>query len=408
MINKRPATELAMTSSRSAQLKNKPLIKAIFYNNPDQYPPIINSTRLLAQAGYRLEILCREYNRRWNVTYPKQAQLYRFDNRAGSSWHEYFAFVRQVLRRPNHQADLFVGHDMHGFLPARLLASYYHRPLVYHCHDFSEGNRKLPLGSHLVRLFERRFAQTADLVIVPDHARSLVMVKELRLAKNPLIVANAPMYPAKDNGTALAQSLKERGKQYNQILFRQGRIGEGHALENTLRSIPFWASRNWGLVVMGPGEPNYIESLKQLAYQLGVVDQFVVLPPIGYDGVSSFTSGATLGHALYEPIHINNVHITTASNKIMEYMAAGLPLLVSNSPGLRSLIDKYQCGLTADESSPESIAVAVNTLFGDQSKAQQMGYAAMAAFEQVFNYRSQYEPALAAIERLIFTRSKSQ
>src|SRR5205085_1443708 len=139
----------------------------------------------------------------------------------------------------------------------------------------------------------------------------------------------------------------------------------GHAIESTLQSIAHWASRNWGFVVMGYGDQSYLDKLSGLAHSLGIKHQFVVLPPVGYDQVAQFTPGADVGHALYEPVHVNNLYIATASNKIMEYMADGLPLLVSDTPSLKSIVNKYQCGLTADEKSPESIAAAVNTLLGE-------------------------------------------
>ena len=37
-----------------------PTIQAILYGNPDRYPPIINSTRVLANRGYQVTILCRD------------------------------------------------------------------------------------------------------------------------------------------------------------------------------------------------------------------------------------------------------------------------------------------------------------------------------------------------------------
>ena len=143
------------------------VIQSIFYNNPDLYPPIVNSTRLLAQAGYRVSILCRENGQNWQVVYPDEVRPARLDTRGGGSWREYLGFVTRVMRQAEQQAHVYIGHDMHGLLPARLLAWRYRRPLIYHCHDFTDSKRLLPMGSRIVRLFEQQFARTARLVIVP-------------------------------------------------------------------------------------------------------------------------------------------------------------------------------------------------------------------------------------------------
>ncbi len=88
----------------------------------------------------------------------------------------------------------------------------------------------------------------------------------------------------------------------------------------------------------------------------------------------------------------------------MEYLAAGLPVLVSDRPGLRKLIETYDCGITADESSPESIAHAVNTLLGDPDLARRRGQNGRRAFEEVFCYERQFAPVREVLEELCSTR----
>lgn len=376
-------------------------LQAVFYGNPDQYPPIINGARLLAQAGFSLDIFCRWDASQWNVAYPDTVRIHRIKTETGSSWREYLSFVGKVVRRGDSGAAVFIGHDMHGFLPARLLGSRYRRPVIYHCHDFSEKDRKIPAGSELVRLFERRFASGVNLLIVPDAERGAIIEEELGLKESPLVVANAPVRRAAERSDALHAALLTQGKTFSRILFRQGRIGPGHAIEPTLRSILHWDNREWGFVLMGTGEESYFQALRTTAKSLGVDRQFAFLPPVSYDEVTQFTGGADCGHGLYQPITLNHKLYTTASNKIMEYMAAGLPVVVSDTPSLRGLVKGYGCGLTANEESPESIAVAVNTLLGDPEQALQMGTAGRQAFEQEFYYERQFAEAVQTISLLV-------
>jgi hypothetical protein len=114
-----------MTTSQNALT-----LTAIFYNNPDEYPPIINGVRLLAKAGWKIKLLCRDNGRQWNVAYPNEAHVERIRANKSSSWQEYFGFLIRVLRQCGSDSRLYVGHDMHGFLPARVLASRFRRRLV--------------------------------------------------------------------------------------------------------------------------------------------------------------------------------------------------------------------------------------------------------------------------------------
>jgi glycosyltransferase involved in cell wall biosynthesis len=379
-------------------MKRERLIQAFFYNNPDNYPPIINGARLLAEAGFHVELYCRDDGKNWNVAYPEAVKIERIRPQHASSQRNYLSFCRQAMSRGKGSATAFVGHDMHGLVPARLLAGRYGRPLLYHCYDYSDNGHAQTLGGSLVRRLQFGFARRAGLVTVPDEGLAQVLTRDLRLKQQPVVMVNSPLDQPRAGG-ALRCALKDRGRDYEKIIFRQGRIGIGHALEVTIRSIPQWANKKWGFVVMGIGDASYLDSLNRLAVSLGVENQFVALPPVAYDSVVHFTRDADLGHALYEPIHVNNLNIAGAC-KIQEYMAAGVPLLVSDRPSLRSLIDEHACGVVADDSSPESIASTINLLLGDISRSREMGTKAGEAFETRFRFDLQFKPVVDAIENL--------
>lgn len=378
-------------------------VQAIFYANPDGYPPIINGARLLAASGHRVDLLCRVDEDTTRAYYPPAVSVRRLQVEAPRTWQSFFSFVWQALRLADIGTTVFIGHDMHGLLVARLLAARRRRPLIYHCHDFVEDGAALNRGGRLVKAFEARFARTADLVIVPDAERAQVVARALGLRRPPLVVGNAPLQRAEPS-TRLQEVLAERGIHFSRILFRQGRIGSGHAIEATIRSMPLWREASWGFVIIGRQDEAYNETLRELARRNGVAERFVILPTVrSYDEVALYTAGADIGNALYEPTNVNNVYMTTASNKTMEYMAAGLPLLVSDRPGFRALVERYACGLIADESDPASIAAAVNALLGDPERARQMGSHAAQAFEQEFRYDRQFAPVLEELCRLART-----
>lgn len=380
------------------------MIQAIFYGDPDQYPPIVNGARLLARSGHLVSILALDLGRTWGVSYPASVEVQRIQARGSSSWEVYLSFVSQALRRADRNASIVIGHDMHGFLPARLLAVRDRRPLVYHCHDFAEGSRRFALGTRLVQLFERGFARTAQLVIVPDAERSKMVAEELHLKRPPLVVANAPLLDSgRMTGHRLQEALKHIGCEFERIVFRPGVIGPNHAIEATICSLPLWDNPAWVFAVMGIGQTSYVEHLKRLTAELGVGERFAVLPPVGYDEVLEFTSGADVGHGLYQPTHINDMHNTTASNKIMEYMACGLPVLASDRPGFRDLVQSYHCGVCVKESAPKSIAAGVNRLLGNPEEAANMGKAGRHAFETVFCYERQF----ALVQEAFRTLSRS-
>ncbi len=374
-------------------------VQGFFYNDPDLYPPIVNAIRLLCRAGFSVELFCRETGGTHGVSYPPEARIVRLDHRGRGSWAQFFAFLREATGRARSDAGLFWGHDMHGFVAARIAAWRRRRPFVYHCHDYADPGW-MTAGIQVVHAFERRFARTADAVVIPDAGRAEVIAKDLKLSRPPLIAANAPLLTPLVRQHALRDALHARGKRFDKIVFRQGRIARGHGIEVTMRSMSLWQERTWGFVVMGLSDEAYLKSLAQLAQELGIADRFVVLPPVSYDQILSFTSDADVGHALYEQFHVNNVHIGTASNKVMEYLAAGVPLLVSPNEKLKQLVGDDKCGVWADERDPASIAQGINTLLANAETRARMGSAARRAFEETYCYDRQYLPVIDRMREL--------
>jgi glycosyltransferase involved in cell wall biosynthesis len=362
----------------------KPL-QVVFYGDPNGYPPIINLARLLSESGWSVEILCRHERTHADVPWPVETNIVRCGPRSGHRWGEYLGFVREAGRHARSDA-IVAGHDMHGLLPAWLMARASGAPLVYQCHDFTESSRRLPAGSRVVKLLEPVLARSARLVVAPDAGRARAIRAALGLAEDPLIVPNAPRLDARGASGRLREALAARSAKLDRIVLRQGRIGPGHGIEATLHSMPRWSSPTWGFVVMGPADPAYVDRLRESARKLGVAERFVVLPPVAYDEVAGFTREADVGHALYEPININHVEAATASNKVIEYMAAGIAAIVPDFPSFRELVARTGGGMPVDGTKPDAIAAAVNALLGDPALAGRLGAAGRRAFEAELHY----------------------
>ncbi|MCG2584304.1 glycosyltransferase family 4 protein [Massilia sp. TS11] len=59
--------------------------------------------------------------------------------------------------------------------------------------------------------------------------------------------------------------------------------------------------------------------------------------------------------------------------KLFEYMAAGIPVIASDFPRWRSLVEGHQCGLLVDPRDPRAIAAAIDYLVEHPAVARRMG-----------------------------------
>lgn len=66
-------------------------------------------------------------------------------------------------------------------------------------------------------------------------------------------------------------------------------------------------------------------------------------------------------------------HINSQPNKIFEYMASSLPVVGSNFPLWREIIEKNNCGICVDSTNPQDIKRGIKFIIDNPEKAREMG-----------------------------------
>jgi glycosyltransferase involved in cell wall biosynthesis len=146
-----------------------------------------------------------------------------------------------------------------------------------------------------------------------------------------------------------------------------GRFSEA-ALESTVKAYPGWARVN----------------------ELGFLDRAGVREVLGRS-VAGLVTSHPIGNFLYGlPI------------KMFEYMAAGIPVIASNIPFWREIIEGNGCGICVDPLDPQAIAQAIDYLVMNPEPAKRMGENGKKAVATKYNWPLQAEK-LAGFYRLIAT-----
>lgn len=98
---------------------------------------------------------------------------------------------------------------------------------------------------------------------------------------------------------------------------------------------------------------------------------------------------------LPEPNHIDSYPI-----KMFEYMAAGLPVIASNFPLWKSIIEKNKCGICVDPSNPTEIASAIQFLSENPTKVKEMGENGLKAVHEQYNWDIEKKKLIALYNEL--------
>lgn len=87
--------------------------------------------------------------------------------------------------------------------------------------------------------------------------------------------------------------------------------------------------------------------------------------------------------------------------KIFESMEAGIPVIFSDVPTYRAIVEKYNCGLCADPNNSDSIKEALSYLVTHKKEAYIMGQNGRRAVLEEFNWNKQAEYFILIINKIL-------
>jgi len=87
--------------------------------------------------------------------------------------------------------------------------------------------------------------------------------------------------------------------------------------------------------------------------------------------------------------------------KLFEYMAAGLPVIASNFPLWKEIVEGNECGLTVNPLDPEEIAQAIEYLLNHPEEKLRMGQNGHRAVLEKYNWETEGKKLLALYEELL-------
>lgn len=101
------------------------------------------------------------------------------------------------------------------------------------------------------------------------------------------------------------------------------------------------------------------------------------------NGVRILLSDSVAGLVTLYPV-VN--YLDALPVKMFEYMAAGLPVISSNFPLWKAIVEGNKCGLCVDPLDPEAIAKAIDYLINNPVEAEQMGRNGQRAVYYKYNW----------------------
>ena len=257
-------------------------------------------------------------------------------------------FFALLFRR----ADLLVSNDL-DTLPACFLASRLKScTLLYDSHEFftevpeligRSFARNTWIGIEKLLLPRVRYASTVSQSVADAYWERYGIEMD--------VIRNLPLAGEKE---ARRPDLIDCGPQ--RIIIYQGALNVGRGLESMISAMKNLDA--YLLQIFGDGD--IFGQLKDLTKKLELEDRVVFMGRIAPGELKAYTRQASLGISLEEDMGLNYRY--ALPNKIFDYIQAGIPVLVSDLPEMKQIVENYGIGQVLVDREADKIAVQVREM----------------------------------------------
>lgn len=303
---------------------------------------------------------------------------------------------RDAARMAAPRADLYHGMAYMGIPIALDLAGRAGAPAVYDARDiYLEAANLARMGGPMRRFVaeaERRWAHRAARVVTVNRPYAEVMAERWGIPL-PLIVMNCSyrQVPPEPLPRRFHEALGlDPG---TRVVLYQGGFSRDRGIEQLLDAIA--AIPDAVLVLLGYGKLE--EELRARAAGSG--GRVHVLPAVAPAELLAWVGSADVVAMPIQPTTLN--HRLTTPNKLFEAMAAGVPVVASDLPGMAPIVTETGCGRLCDPTDPAAIAAAARAIL-DAPPAERAAFRAraLAAAHATYNWESQVELLFGEYGRL--------
>jgi glycosyltransferase involved in cell wall biosynthesis len=371
-------------------------------------PPALSATEILVEEGF--PVLVVEYG---NIAEPKKrvdAKIPRL--RLAWRWLAIFPrplrptliFLAALARlgfacltqgRPR----LCIAHGLSEQTLAFCLHRVFGIPYVVHVHEVYDKNEVKGLNRFFLAV-EGFCLRRAVFLLFPGAGRAELYRKRYRLEVPCEIVANCPRRrPAPGPNDPRAVLREALGVAPGAMVMGYfGGLGHYNALPDAIRAVA--RIPKLVFVLWGWGEKAYTDALRELARGVGAGDRVFFPGELPADKWGTL-EGLDLGYCVYEPRLLRLRYAATASNKLMECLAAGVPVVTNRMEDFVEILDTCDVGVALPELSVAALAETLRTLCQDRLGLKRRSENGRRWHEERYHFENQFAGALTRFRLLV-------
>ncbi len=185
------------------------------------------------------------------------------------------------------------------------------------------------------------------------------------------------------------------------VLLYIGTLADWQGLDIVIKALPkILEQQAVRLQIVGRGRSRQRKILAKQIRKLGIEDHVIVQPAVPHHEIPALIARADICVA---PLGLNDRNVTQGACpiKVLEYMAAGRPLLASNMPIVRELVREDMDALLFSPSDPDDLARQVLALLNDFELSSRLARSASERALTKFTWHESQKKLIKVYEKLL-------
>ena len=259
---------------------------------------------------------------------------------------------------------VYFSNDLDTLLPNFFMSRLKSTRLIYDSHEYFTEVPEL-IGREKVRAIWLRI----ESYILPKLKTMLTVNKTLAKIYSEKYdipvhaIRNVPKINGYGNHSEGIQVRKKYGiSSSDYLIIYQGAVNKDRGLEELIEAFTY-LPETYHLLIIGTGDvyQTLVEKTEGLKLK-----QVHFLGQIPFSELATYTIQADLGVSLEKSTNLNYRY--ALPNKVFDYLASGVPILVSPLTELCAILDKHDVGKLLPSHEPKEIAVTIETIFANQNQ----------------------------------------
>jgi len=257
-----------------------------------------------------------------------------------------FKLIRELIKS---DADIFLAEDVYTLPFVTLIGKLKKGKIIYNSRElyaFIGGLRNRPVIQFMVKTIEKFFIKKVDLVLTTGEMDSQFLEKFYSI-NNTLVLRNVPMMQKPSEKVDFRKMFNIPPDKV--IMLYQGVLLNGRGITMILKAMPYIPDAVF--IILGGGEQR--KNFENIGRELNIDERVFFTGAIDQEKLINYTAGADFGLAIIENISISYFH--ALPHKIFEYIMADLPVLASDLPQMKKIVEMYNVGAVINAGKEECL-----------------------------------------------------